>query len=352
MHPSFKVLGGAEVTTSSLIGALKKTNHQTTLYTLLPPSIPETDNFKIKKIKIKFSKLFKTYQKYDNERKKIFQESENEDVVIIIGPGFIFEQSKVPKIILYLHGPLQDEIDMVNTKFKGWRAIYYKKIQNDLRRRLDSLSDPNVTLITNSNFTKNSLTKITKNECKVIYPPVQVSKFLKNFFNKKDKKIVTLCRFGPRKKLDFALDVMIGTDFNYQLSGYAKRDIQIEIFTKLKKKANHYQNITVTKNLSDEEPISFLSSAKVYFHPCEESFGISVIEAIASGCIPIVPNNSAHLETVPFEELRFDTRAEACEKLQKAMNSEYDNYKSDLKNHIEQFSEENFEKKMITQIEQ
>ena len=67
--------------------------------------------------------------------------------------------------------------------------------------------------------------------------------------------------------------------------------------------------------------------------------------------IPIVPNNSAHVDTVPFEELRFNNKSEAIEKLRHAMNGEFDHLKEKLKHHIENFSEETFQKKMIEEIE-
>ena len=65
------------------------------------------------------------------------------------------------------------------------------------------------------------------------------------------------------------------------------------------------KNVTLLKNIPRNKLVSILNRAKVYFHCSRETFGISIIEGIAAGCIPIVPDNSAHKETVPFEELRY-----------------------------------------------
>ena len=51
-----------------------------------------------------------------------------------------------------------------------------------------------------------------------------------------------------------------------------------------------------------------LGRARVYLHASKETFGIAVAEAVAAGCMPVVPDNSAHPETVPFAKLRYGTR--------------------------------------------
>ena len=39
---------------------------------------------------------------------------------------------------------------------------------------------------------------------------------------------------------------------------------------------------------------------------------MAVVKVVAAGCVPVVPDNSAHPETVPFAELRYGTKAEAA----------------------------------------
>ena len=47
-----------------------------------------------------------------------------------------------------------------------------------------------------------------------------------------------------------------------------------------------------------------LAGARAYLHASKETFGIAAAEAVAAGCVPVVPDSSAHAETVPFAGLR------------------------------------------------
>jgi glycogen synthase len=51
-----------------------------------------------------------------------------------------------------------------------------------------------------------------------------------------------------------------------------------------------------------------------------EPFGISTVEAIAAGCVPIVHNSGGQREIVPFDDLRFNDKIEAVEKVKNLKN--------------------------------
>jgi len=57
------------------------------------------------------------------------------------------------------------------------------------------------------------------------------------------------------------------------------------------------------------------------------------------------------LETVPYDELRFNEKEDAIEKLQNAASGKYDHLKPDLKKHIEKFSIESFQRGILRKIE-
>jgi len=207
-HTSFEILAGSELTTLSLINALKKTKHFTTLYTTFPPPVKETENFKIIKIPNRPSRFFKAYQQYDGGRKRLFKEIENEELLLIMGGGFMYEKNSVPQNILYCHSTFYDQPKFVAKKFKGWKGIYFKKMQHDKAKRLSAITDPKVHLISNSNYTKAEINKQFNKSSRVVYPPVDISYFLKWYDIPKKNKVVTLCRIDPAKNLEFAIDVI------------------------------------------------------------------------------------------------------------------------------------------------
>lgn len=84
----------------------------------------------------------------------------------------------------------------------------------------------------------------------------------------------------------------------------------------------------------------------------DEDFGITVCEAIAGGCIPVVYNAGGPTEIVPFRELRFESMEEAARILKQGE----DNYPmeetwKELFSHIQKYGEEEFQKKVLAIME-
>jgi len=350
IHPFFDVFGGAEKTTICLIEALKKTNNFTTLYTVEPPSISETENFKIHKISgIKF-RYFLKYQRL-KKIKKLFKDAENENIlyVAVISP-ITLERTKVSSIFLYCHTTFSYESEFINKRFTGVKGIYQKKMQNRVKMSMSLLKDSKVRIISNSGFTKQEINNRLDKDSIVIYPPVDINKFLKLYNQPKIEKVITVSRFSPEKNLEFIIDIAKNSGLKHEIVGNAKHQYQINLYNDLRKNSVG-ENISLYCNISSNKIESLLSSAKVYFQPSEETFGIAVVEAISAGCIPIVPNHTAHPETTPFKELRYEGKEQAIEKLQNAISGKYDHLKPELKKHVEKFSVDAFQRNMLKVIQ-
>ena len=85
----------------------------------------------------------------------------------------------------------------------------------------------------------------------------------------------------------------------------------------------------------------------MYLHASKETFGIAVAKAVAAGCVPVVPDNSAHPETVPFVELRYGTEEEAARIVREALGGRYDRLLPALRDHVQGFSEEASQEAML-----
>jgi len=151
--------------------------------------------------------------------------------------------------------------------------------------------------------------------------------------------VITVARFSKEKNLEEAVEIMDYFSTPYYIYGTSIGANQL-YYNSIKEKIT--PNIILCANKPRAEMIEKLAESKVYLHTSIETFGISVVEAVASGCIPIVPNNSANTETVPFGELRYNTKSEAIDKVRNALNGYYDYIIPILQDHIQQFDVSKF----------
>jgi glycosyltransferase involved in cell wall biosynthesis len=73
------------------------------------------------------------------------------------------------------------------------------------------------------------------------------------------------------------------------------------------------KKVKVLLNISRKRQRDILQHSKIYLHPQVpyESFGISVVEAMFAGCIPVVPDIGGLREIVPREQ-RYASLEEAA----------------------------------------
>ena len=90
-----------------------------------------------------------------------------------------------------------------------------------------------------------------------------------------------------------------------------------------------------------------LLKTKVYLHTTiNEHFGISIVEAMASGCIPIVHNSGGPMEFVP-QDHRYATTEEAAIKVEQAINEWSPEKARSVSKSADKFSEKNFARQFI-----
>ncbi len=335
------------MTSLSLIDALVTKNIQTTLYCVKPPEIKESQYFSIHRIKQKKIPMFWRLQKM-MEVKQLFNLVSSSDILFVMSGGLTMEKSTAKKIYVYCNSSFSLETKFVEREFYGIKGIYFKRIQNNFKKSLKYLKNENIELISNSDFTRKEIEKNLGIKSDIIYPPVDINKFLKVQNIKKEKKIVTISRFSIEKNLENVIEIFNKMNFPCELIGNAKHKSQFKVLDQLQAKKR--KNVKIYNNISKIKIPQLLLSAKAYLHTSKETFGISVVESIAAGCIPIVPDNSAHKETVPFEELRYKNNEDAVKKINDVMEGKFDDFLPKLSVHIKKFSKEIFQKNIIELI--
>jgi len=335
--------GGIEKTLRTIIELFVERNHHVTLYTFSKPSI----NFEGISVKstLPFSlPLFGLYQRY--LEKNLIKQASNDDIIIQSSGGLSLSTDTTKQVVVYCHNDFQNELKKNMTKYQGIWSVYYKPYSKLSKNFNTMIQNKNVHLIANSRFTHSAIKERYNKDSTIIYPPVDLSEF-SNLVKEKEKQVITISRFSKEKNLNFALEVMKEIDTNYLLIGNTKTKTNELYFNQLESICNNKKSkakVDLLKNIPRQKVIQHLTNSKIYFHSSPETFGISVVEAVAAGCIPIVPDESAHKETIPFDKLRYtpDDMEDARHKIVLALSGEFDNMLNSLKESLIQFNKNTF----------
>ena len=146
-------------------------------------------------------------------------------------------------------------------------------------------------ILTNSRFSATIIERFLGVKALVLYPPVDIEKYLPLSRNRnRENIVVTVSRIDPEKNLDVVLEVakevrrakfiIMGTigSYNYYLHLIKKlKDLKLK------------DRVKIMPNVNEKLKIEVLKRAKIYLHPMKyEHFGIAVVEAMAAGLVPVV----------------------------------------------------------------
>ena len=200
-----------------------------------------------------------------------------------------------PAHVHYLHGVIPPYIVGSNEAMMYYEVAYgvERRHIRDIIRSLLHLVQLRVTrlVLANSRYTTNLLATLGL-KAKVLHPPVR-SKEVMQYINTKwlyrKRIIINISRISPEKRLEIipliaskipeASFVLVGSiqDYSYYLK-----------LMKLKKLANA-DNFLIIPNISRHEIYRLLNDSIIYLHMApHETFGISIVESMAAGCIPVV----------------------------------------------------------------
>lgn len=339
--------GGYDKVLFSLLEKLSTTNHTITIYTLGKPLVEISNKFKVEiflPLRIPFFGIYQTF--LDS---KLIKRAKNEDVIINLTTNMLSENKNQKTIFLYKNFSLPDDKNITSKYNHGfWKLYYqpYKLLLNVLKNKLDNESTK---VFGSSKFVAEKMTRILDRYVGVLYPPVETELFSNNYDQKSG--IISVSRFSREKNLEFMINVMTDIDEDLKIIGSVISENNN--YLKLLQNLANKNNVKLLVNYSRDELISEVKKSKIYFHTSNETFGISVVEAMSAGCIPIVPDTSGHKETVPFDELRYNINNydEARLKLKLACEGKFDHYIPKIKSHAEKFDKKVFQSKILKEIE-
>ena len=286
------------------------------------------------------------------EIKELFAVDGRCDAIVVTDGGFIIAKTAAPRIILYCNSVLREEgrLDHLRTSRSIKGRIKYHMARRADGRVLRTARDSRIELVPNSLDTMRMIERAVGRAARApVYPPVDLRRYLPLQSAPKGRRVATVARFAPEKNLEGAARIMAMAGERWDVVGNAVHPYQLEHYRVISGRAGARSRflLNATQGMLD----SVLGGARAYLHSSKETFGIAVAEAIAAGCVPVVPDNSAHLETVPFDELRYDSEKEAADKILAALDGRYDGLLASLRNHVRRFSEGAFQEGMMGIIE-
>ncbi len=211
----------------------------------------------------------------------------------------------------------------------------------------------NSTVLTNSNFSRKAILKSFGVDSAVLPPPVDVDIFRNACLtsNSRDDSILVISRFHPSKKIENVIHLAkllhqneLGTEMN--IVGNMLPD-GVGYFNYLNNLVKHYELENFVRfeiNLRFDRLLDLMRRSKVYVHPLPgEPFGISTVEAMSAGIIPVVPDIGGHTEFVPAK-YQFHTYGQGVEAVATALAAPASE-KAKLSHSTQKYSVTNYIKK-------
>lgn len=222
--------------------------------------------------------------------------------------------------ICYCHSPMRYLWNMYFDYLKNEKMGFFKK--NTIRlffnylRVWDLCASFRVDyFISNSENVRKRVFKYYNRESKVIFPPVSLDRF--EYSNKKKDFYLIVSQLVSYKRIDIAVDAFNILNKKLIIIGDGPEKKRLE------KRAG--KNIRFLGWQDDEVLKKYYSEAKAFIFPGEEDFGITSVEAQASGTPVIGYGKGGLLETVDdgntglfFGKQSADDLAEAVKRFEKA----------------------------------
>lgn len=342
VHEWLSVYGGSEKVTETIINILPECD----VYALVYDEQAMPESFKQYNVKttfiqnLPFSKKY--YKMYLPIMPHAFESLDLSMYDMVISSSTACAKGVITRPdaihICYCHTPMRYAWDFYH-QYVSKKSQASKVIIGALMHRMriwDYAASSRVDyFISNSNYIAKRILKFYRREATTIYPPVEVERF---YNNAAEGFYLIVSRLVSYKRVDIAVDAFSKSGKKLIIIGDGPEK------NKLKKVAR--ENIMFLGRLNDDEIAEYYSKCNAFIFPGEEDFGITPVEAQASGKPVIAFGKGGALETVLNHRtgILFSEQNEGS--LNKAIDAfekngvEYNSH--EIQEHAESFSKKTF----------
>jgi alpha-1,2-mannosyltransferase len=349
--PVINRCGGAEWVAINIISALKKQGHQVILLTDKPLNQDRFDRIFNRHVSVDQQVVFPfsifpplDYRNFYTDCFRSLLLRLRCDILIDTYSNAILPGMDAA----YIHYPL---FSLLQNKSKLLRSrIFYYPYRKFLDCNKKNIKEK--LLLTNSAFTSKAVKEVFNTDSNVLYPPIsdELLKSPETDFNHERADVaVTVGRISPEKNLAVIPYIAQKTpkDISFVIAGLLDSEDTLNSLLRLTKKLGVAERVKILPNVKRDHLRQLLLDSKIYLHPKEnEHFGISIVEGMASGCVPVVHDSGGAKEFVP-ENLRYNSIEEAAEILKRTVDNWTPNQAEDFSKQAERFSERNFSTRFI-----
>jgi glycosyltransferase involved in cell wall biosynthesis len=259
------------------------------------------------------------------------------------GPAKGVITSSHTRHVCYCHTPMRYLWDLYPAYRNEWtRSRWKRALMTPLANYLrlwDYASAARVDqFVANSRNVQARIWKTYRRESEVVYPPVDVDSF---HWKPAEDYALAVSELVPYKRIDTLVRCFSRSGRRLKIAGTGPEYRAL--------RATASPNVEFLGRVSDEELRELYARCRFFVLPGEEDFGITVVEALASGKPVVALGRGGALETVPFfggvfySEPDEEGITDAIRRLEAMEGSVC---AADLQAWARQFSEEEFSRKM------